>query len=866
MNRHITRWLVLSLGLGGGSLHWGRAAEGEGGHDDRAAVGQAAAGPARQYAPSRKADILHLALDITPDFEARAVTGTARFRFKPIALPLDELALDAVALDVREVSASEPVRDWHTTETQLIVTFQSPIAPDRETALTIRYAATPRQGLYFRTPETGYPAWDMQLWTQGESVTSRHWFPCFDAPNEKFTSEITCRVPRGMTVLSNGHMVSKTPDPASCRVAVRWLQDKPHVAYLISLVAGYFEGLHDRYRDIPLAFYTPASQFACASNSFRGTADMLAFYEEHTGVPYPWAKYYQVCVLDFVVGGMENTSLTTLTDRTLHPPEFEGLRSSQGLVAHELAHQWFGDLVTCKDWAHIWLNEGFATYYETLYDAHKHGPDQLRYRMHQAAEEIFKHPNDTNAIVRRDFRHPDDQFSYLAYPKGAWVLHMLRSQLGDPLFRRCVQTFLQRFQYRTAVTADLVAVFEELSGRSLDRFFDQWVFHAHYPELTVDYRWDERAGLARVTVRQTQKLGAAVLLFHVPLKLRFHGPFESLDRTLTVSAPTEDFHVPLPRRPTIVRPDPDVELLATIAFNPPAPMLHAQLTNRTDMIGRLLAARQLGRNRDDATVAQLHTALNSDPFHAVRLAAAKALDAIGTDAALAALRASTAQPHPQVRQHVIQALTRSYRPDTAATALAFLKSESNPILQAEALRALAPYPTPDVRATLAAFLSSNSFHHILADAAIATMRAQDDPAHLQPLLARIRTHAAAFTPSGLAQALDALAWLARHQNDKRPVRDLLSAHLHHPNERLRRAAVTALGTLRDPQALAALETFTRAPEPTPLRRAAEQAVAALRESRPPAVDLGALRQEVLDLQRAQRELRRELDALKKKAP
>ena len=219
----------------------------------------------------------------------------------------------------------------------------------------------------------GYPATETHLWTQGEPLEARHWFPSFDSPNEKFTADVTCHVPSDMAVLSNGKRISEEKQAGSDLVAVRWLQDKPHVNYLICLVAGYFKKVEDKYRDIPLAFYTTPSEIEQAKYSFEGTKDMMEFFEKEIGVPYPWAKYDQVCVEDFGWGGMENTTLTTLNDQTLHPPEFETLRSSQGLVAHELAHQWFGDFVTCKDWAHVWLNEGFATYYDALYERKRRG-------------------------------------------------------------------------------------------------------------------------------------------------------------------------------------------------------------------------------------------------------------------------------------------------------------------------------------------------------------------------------------------------------------------------------------------------------------------------------------------------------------
>ena len=212
----------------------------------------------RKYAPSREFDILHLIIDVTPDFKLRTVAGKTTIRFKPIAEPLDELRLDAVDLTVTSVTATETVRSFQITDRNLIVTFESPIPPDREVSVTIAHSAEPVKGLYFRTPEMGYKEGETHLFTQGEAIEARHWYPCFDSPNEKFTSEITCRVPEGMVVLSNGRLVSEEKDPATGLKAVRWLQDKPHVNYLISLVAGYFKRSKTNTRISQWPFVTPS--------------------------------------------------------------------------------------------------------------------------------------------------------------------------------------------------------------------------------------------------------------------------------------------------------------------------------------------------------------------------------------------------------------------------------------------------------------------------------------------------------------------------------------------------------------------------------------------------------------------------------
>jgi aminopeptidase N len=816
----------------------------------------------RKYAPTRGIDIVHLTLDVTPDFRARTLGGRATLRFKPIARPLAELKLDGVDLRVTEVKSSAKLLAWQATDEHIIISFDPPIAPDTEETVTVVYSAEPRYGLYFRTPEMGYRADDAHLWTQGEPVEARHWFPSFDAPNEKFTSEVICRVREDMTVVSNGRLVSEEKDSSTGLKVVHWRQEKPHSNYLIALVAGYMKKIEGKHGDIPLAFYTPASEIDLALDSFKETQEMMAFFEKEIGVPYPWAKYDQACVYDFGWGGMENTTLTILNDRTLHPPEFEDLRDSRGLIAHELAHQWFGDLVTCKDWSHIWLNEGFATYYETLFDGHKDGPDELRYRMYQSARAFLSQPNDTNAIVRRDFNRPEDQFGFHAYPKGAWILHMLRHQLGDELYRRCIRTYLERYQLGNVVTDDLNKVIEELSGRSFDRFFDQYVYHAHHPELGVAYSWDDRTKLARLTIRQEQKLSEDVLLFQVPLTVRFKGKFGTIDRELEVKALAEDFYVPLPQAPEIVRIDPEVALLAKISFSPPTPLLLAQLGDKKDAVGRLIAAEKLGGKKE--ALGKLKEVLNEDPAYFVRLEAASALRAMPADDALPALLASTSQKNARVRREVVTAIAGFRREESFTNLLRVLREEKNPDIRATALTRLAGWSRPETRTHIVSGLAGTTFHNVIEEAAITAARGQDDPAYIPPLLELLGRREETLTTAIFVRGLDALAWLARNEEKKETVREFLVARVSSPRQRVRTAAMTALGTLGDARAIAVLEPLAAVNKETPERTAAEKALGVLRENRKPSMELGVVRSDVLNLQRENRELRKELDDLKKK--
>ena len=825
------------------------------------------ASDSRKYAPDRNVDILHLALDVTPDFVQRTVAGQAILTFKPIAKPLEELRLDAVDLNVQSVTSTEKIAGHQVTDTAIIITFAKPIPAGKEAKVTIKYTAEPRKGLYFRTPEMGYKPDETHLFTQGETTEARHWYPGFDSPNEKFTSEITARVPTGMTVLSNGRLVSSERDAKTGLQVVRWSQEKPHANYLLSLVAGHFAKIEDKYHDLPLTFYTPPSDIKEAPESFRRTKDMLEFFEKEIGVPYPWAKYGQVCIRDFQWGGMENTSLTTLTDRTLHTTDSENLVTSESLVAHELAHQWFGDLVTCKDWSHVWLNEGFATYYAHLYMGHLHGRDAMLYDLYNDAQGLLLRTTDTRGIVSRKFNSPDDQFTQfgaLSYPKGGWVLHMLRSELGEDLYRRCIKTYLERHQYGSVVTEDLNVVIEELSGRSFDQFFDQWVYHAQHPQLDVNYSWDEKTKLAKVSIKQTQKISDEVLLFKFPLTLRFKGKSGVVEKQVQVKEKEEDFYFPLKEAPEVVRLDPALAVLAKINFKVPNAMLYAQLADKTDMVGRLLAIEQLAEKKEHESVAKLKEALNNDAFYGVRVRASGALRGIHSDQALEALLAATSQGDARVRQAVLNDLAGFYHPSAYEQARKAADAEKNPVIQASAIRALGAYAKPEVRETLLKYLNSDSYRQRLAEAAIGAIRTQDDTSYLVPLRESLTRREADLPTSSFAAGLGTLAFLARNQEKKDGVREFLAGFVTHKKNQMKLAALAALGTLGDPKAIAVLEKFTTATKESLERQVAETALTALNAAKKPSDSLRELRNEVLDLQKGNRDLRKELDDLKKK--
>ena len=321
-----------------------------------------------RYAPDRTVDVTHILLDLTLDIEERRMDGICTLSFTVISGESSTVELDAAEMEIRQVEDPDgnPLDFEHIGEKLKIFPIE-PYDKGESSSLSIHYLVQePRLGLYFVLPDEEYPDRPVQAWTQGQDNDSRYWFPCFDYPNEKATSETIITVDERFFALSNGKLLETAHDTSSGTRTYHWKQSIPHVSYLISIVAGEFVEHAGEYDGIPVSYYVPPGREEDGERAFGKTPDMIRFFSEKLEFPYPYEKYAQIAVEDFVFGGMENTTATTQTARTLHDERAHLDYESEPLVAHELAHQWFGNLVTCKDWSHAWLNEGFATYLEAL--------------------------------------------------------------------------------------------------------------------------------------------------------------------------------------------------------------------------------------------------------------------------------------------------------------------------------------------------------------------------------------------------------------------------------------------------------------------------------------------------------------------
>jgi aminopeptidase N len=598
-----------------------------------------------QYAPDRPADVKHVKLDITLDFEQETVSGTVYTAFSTLYDDLKTITFDAVELHIERVYL-EHGKDlaFSVSEKKLIVTLDRAYSYGEEFTIAVEYHAKPRIGLHFIKPAPEDPTRPVQAWTFGQPRYHSHWFPCHDAPNDRATTEIIATVPAQFITISNGDLLSVTDNGTT--KTHHWRHDITHAMYLISLVVGEFAVIEDSYKSIPVTYYVRPDRKDDARLYLGKTPEMIRFFSEYTGVEYPYNKYAQT-VVELFTGAMEHTTATTHSFSLLLDKRASLDVELVPVVAHELAHQWFGDLLTCRDWSNAWLNEGFATFFEELWGEHDLGTDYFKQSMHNLKHGYLGEDAHYRRPIVYQVYHDDgfELFDAHLYEKGAWVLHMLRHQLGEAAFKRAIHAYISRYREREVITADLERTFEEVTGRSLAQFFQQWVYSGGYPAFDVNYSWDSEHSMAKVKIKQTQHIDDLTPCFVTPVDLAFTIPTSdeaarddntTETRTIAIQVTVgedgqaeQSFYMPLEREPLVVRFDPNGWLLKTLKFERPAKMMRYQLEHDPDILGRIEAAEALGEIADDESITALKQSLLTDPFWAVRNAAAIALGVIG---------------------------------------------------------------------------------------------------------------------------------------------------------------------------------------------------------------------------------------------
>jgi aminopeptidase N len=677
--------------------------------------------------PSHDYDLIHQRIEVSGfDWDSTAFDGAVTTKVVSRTPKLEAVVLDMDRqLEVRTVTGAHGAAlRFDRPGDSLVVRPAAPAGFGDTVRFTVKYRGRIKQGkgLYFFRGEPGRPHRPQQVYSGGGTDGNPRWIPTFAAPHDKCTWELIATVPARFTVVSNGRLVSDKVAKGGMRTT-RWSQEKPASTYLISLVVAPLAKVTDRWRDVPLQYYVYREDSTLARPLFGVTPDMMETYGRLTGVRYPWNKYAQTTVADFI-GGMENVSASTLVDWLPDPRAYHDRPWYQHvLIPHELAHQWFGDLVTAENWANYWLNEGFAQFMPGQYWQAKLG---------DAAEDDY-YFDEYQQYLAKDERRRTPLATYnssVAYPKGALVLRMLKHQLGAERFWAAVRLYLTRHGGRTASSDDLRQAVLDATGASLGWFWSQWIYQAGHPEFAVTAHWDSAAAAVTLTVRQTQRDTATAdstgfrytvpAAFRAPLAVRVGTKAGDVVKQVVIDRREQSVRLDgIASAPTMLVFDDDNAVLKTLDFEQPTPWLAALLARQPDLWNRSWAIGQLARRPADSLAARALAAAAEGADHPLtRSQAVAALGrfpaAVSRPPIAAALRDSSAR----VREAAATALGAAGGEGAAAIAAGIWRDDPSYEVRAAALAALARLDPHGSRGEIAAGIETPSYRDAIQTAAI----------------------------------------------------------------------------------------------------------------------------------------------------
>jgi aminopeptidase N len=592
--------------------------------------------------PPKINDLINTKLDVRFDYKKCYMYGKEWVTLKPHFYPTDTLRLDAKGMDIHNLSVVKdgkniPLKYVYQDSLSLAIKLDKVYHNNESYTIYIDYTAKPNQikqfgsaaineakGLYFINPEGKDPDKPIQVWTQGETESSSCWFPTIDKPEQKTTDEISMTVPAKYVTLSNGRLASQKVNGDGTRTDT-WKMDLPHSPYLFMMAVGDFKVYHDHWKNVPVDYYLEPKFAPYAKDIFGDTPELIDFYSKTLGVDFPWNKYAQIVVRDYVSGAMENTTATLHgeqvqeTSRQLIDAYYNESRVD---IAHELFHQWFGDYVTCESWSNITMNESFADFSEMLWGEHKYGKDEGDFQNYQDMEQYLLSPgSDKKPLVRFHYIDREDVFDYVSYQKGGRILNMLRNYLGDAAFFKGLNIYLKTNAFKTGEAQQLRLALEEASGLDLNWFFNQWYYGAGHPVLTINYKWDDVTKTQYVYIQQTQDgqtftLPFAVDIYAGGVKTRYKVWMRDKTDTLKFSAS---------QKPDLVNVDGDKILLTLKTDNKPLDQYEYQFFHAGLFMDRHEAIDAAAAHQKDPEAQKILIGALHDKYYRIRLKAIQTL-------------------------------------------------------------------------------------------------------------------------------------------------------------------------------------------------------------------------------------------------
>jgi aminopeptidase N len=677
------------------------------------------------------------------------------------------------------------------------------LAPGRDATLVTTYSCTaPVDGLFWLTEENGLEGRAGQIHTQGQPETNRFWFPGHDFPNERLATELIVTVPDGYTVSSNGELRDEVA--RNGRRTFHWALDKEHPMYLVSLIVGKFD-IVDVARPsdrISMPVYVPPGEASKVRQTYGNTPRMIDVYERLFDEPYPWPRYAQLVVWNFGSGGMENTSATTMYDTAVFDEIAMEDSDLDGLISHELAHQWFGDYLTCNSWEHIWLNEGFATYLESLWFEERDGYDQgylydtwINMRGAARRDRVpAKDPSARPGMVSNMYAHPDEVFGKASnpYPKGASTLQMLRTKLGDDAFFAGLRAYVDAHKLGTVRTHHLQEELEKASGLDLQRFFDQWTIRPGTPEVTTKIDWDEKSKSLNLIVEQTQSISPEAPAFAFDMPIKIYDGKEWREVVIPVTGKRHETSIALAADPKMVCVDPELHVLMTPEVKQPRGRFIAQLREGPTVPSRLDAAIFLqdhpGRDTVDALVASMG---DTSEFYAVRSRAAETLGRLNKPNEL-----KTALQHgienPRVRAAAVSALVGTGDKSSLPLLEKLAANDRSYAVRSAAIGGLGDLGGEAQIPVVMSFLDTPSQHDVIRRAAFGALAELDAKPGLDAAILYVGPE---YLQRTRASALSAIATLSHYDEEK--AYDTVAPLIYDSVERVRNAAASALIRIDD---------------------------------------------------------------------
>ena len=582
---------------------------------------------------TREIDIRHTRLDLSFDWDSSFVIGKATLWIKPHFYPTSEVRLDAKGFQINQIAEKrdENLLDlsYEYDKKEIIIQLGKELKRTDSIAIYIDYIAMPDKleqggsaaitsdkGLYFVNPRREESNKPRQLWTQGETEANSCWFPTVDSPNDKFTTDIYLTIESGQVAISNGVQLFSI-DNGDGTKSEHWKMDKPHSAYLVMLAIGEFAVYQDKWNDMQVNYYLDSTHLQYAHDIFGNTPEMLEFYSNYLGVKYPWQKFDQIIVHDYVSGAMENTTAVIHGEFVQQTRRQMLDHNNEDIIAHELFHHWFGDLVTCESWSNLTLNEGFATYGEYLWNEYKYGrsvADQnIRYDLMAYLNEARSRQKD---LIRFTYRDKEDMFDSHSYAKGGRILHMLRNEVGDDAFRASLKKYLTDNKYKSVEVHDLRLAFEEVTGRDLNWFFNQWFLASGHPILDVSYQYNQESAELELIVSQLQDLNTTPL-YTLSVDVDIQLSAGRISQRLSLNKQTDTLRIKTGEKPLFVNFDRGEVLLAEKTIHQTNQAWMAQYRSDLLTIDRTKALRALDSEKSESTYAFFQEAL-TDSFWAGR--------------------------------------------------------------------------------------------------------------------------------------------------------------------------------------------------------------------------------------------------------